>query len=352
MKTERWTIDPAELATPASRDVLERAARTLRGGRLVAFPTETVYGLGAHALDPAAVAAIYRAKGRPSRNPLIVHVGSVDQARALVTAWPDEAAALAAAFWPGPLTMVLPKQAVVPDVTTGGGATVALRVPAHPIARALIEHAAIPLAAPSANASNGISPTTADHVLHSLDGRIDAVLDGGACAVGVESTVVSLVAAPTLLRPGGLPIAAIEACIGPLVRAVGDPTAAALPSPGMLARHYAPRATLTLHARGDDRAAVAEALAAHAKVAWLPIGAPTALRLDGLGSTEAPDSEEAPAAVWTRPMPSDAAAYASILYATLHDADAWGADRIVVEAPPPGDEWLAVRDRLARAAQG
>jgi L-threonylcarbamoyladenylate synthase len=326
-------------------DAVGRAAEVLRGGGLVAFPTETVYGLGAHALDAAAVRRIFEAKGRPGYNPLIVHAPDAGVARALAAAWPPAAAALAAAFWPGPLTLVLPKALGVPDAVTAGLATVALRVPAHPVALALLRAARLPVAAPSANRSAGVSPTTALHVVRSLGDGVDLVLDGGACPVGIESTVLSLAAAvPTLLRPGSVSREEIAEVVGEVAVAASARSApeAALPSPGMLDRHYAPDAQVVLfpaHERGMRLEAAAGRAAEGAAVAVLVPepggGAPRDLR-----------------GVRLVRMPADAAGYAARLYAVLHDLDARGIGVIYVEEPPDAPAWAAVRDRLRRAAHG
>ncbi len=240
MKTEVISVS---INSPEA-DRIARAAEVLRNGKLVAFPTETVYGLGANALDAEAVARIFVAKGRPTKNPLIVHVPDMNSARALVMEWPENAAKLAAKFWPGPLTLVLPKRDIVPDIVTAGGTTVALRVPAHPIALALLKEAGVPVAAPSANRSMRLSPTTAEHVAGGLAGRIDLILDGGPTTGGIESTVLSLVGeTPTLLRPGLISPAEIEAVIGPILRISDRAVDNAgeekpLLSPGMLSRHF------------------------------------------------------------------------------------------------------------------
>jgi L-threonylcarbamoyladenylate synthase len=235
-----------ELLAPTPHDI-DRAANLLRDGQLVAFPTETVYGLGGDATSDLAVARIFEAKGRPRFNPLIVHLPSLATAEDYAV-FSSEARALAAAFWPGPLTLVLPlrEPSRLSPLVTAGLTTVAIRVPAHPLAQALLASFAGPLAAPSANPSGRVSPTRASHVIDGLDGRIAAVLDGGPCAVGVESTIVALDPAPTLLRPGGLPVEALEAALGRALSGGGDaqkPTA-----PGQLASHYAPVAPVRLNA--------------------------------------------------------------------------------------------------------
>jgi L-threonylcarbamoyladenylate synthase len=315
-------------------DVIVRAAAVLRAGGLVAFPTETVYGLGANALDPAAVARIFTAKGRPANNPLIVHVAAPAAARQLVAEWPEVADRLVSRFWPGPLTLVLRRGATVSDGVTGGGPTVAVRLPAHPVARALIAATGVPIAAPSANASSRLSPTRAEHVLHDLGGRVELILDGGATAGGLESTVLDGTRTPPrLLRPGLVTPAELEAVIGPITRLGEAPAAvAALPSPGLLRRHYAPRARL--HCTEDDGRALVDALCrGGARVGWLTFAA----------------AEERPGLMAVT-MPHEPAAYAARLYDTLHALDAAGVEHIVVALPPDTDAWLAVRDRLRRAA--
>jgi L-threonylcarbamoyladenylate synthase len=308
-------------------------AAVLRAGGLVAFPTETVYGLGASALDSAAVLSIFTAKGRPPNNPLIVHVATAQDAQTVAAKWPESAAKLAAHFWPGPLTLVLPKRPDVPDIVTAGGPTVAVRVPAHPVALALIRAAGMPLAAPSANRSGYISPTRAEHVLRGLGGRIDMLLDAGPVPGGIESTVLDVTTdPPRLLRPGLVSPAQIEAVIGRIVLpAAMAPSGSPLPSPGMLTRHYAPRTPLEL-AEDDGRARVEELRRAGLRVGWLTFGG------DQLDS------------VTTVTMPADPAGYAAALYAALHILDGAAVDRIIVAQPPDAPEWLAVRDRLRRAA--
>ncbi len=331
MRTEVVAVD----ARAPQPERIARAAAVLRGGGLVAFPTETVYGLGALALDAAAVGRIFAAKGRPAGNPLIVHIADISEIDRVAAAWPDAAERLARRFWPGPLTLVVPRGAAVPDATTAGGPTVAVRVPAHPVALALLRAVGAPLAAPSANRSSELSPTRAEHVLRGLDGRIDLVLDAGPTPGGVESTVVDVTTSPPrLLRPGLIGPAELEAVVGPLARPTAVRAEGALPSPGMLPRHYAPRTPLECTA--DSRGRVEEWLRAGARVGWLR-----------LSSTP----EEAAPGLIVRTMPADPAGCAALLYAVLHALDDAGVDRIVVDQPPDGDEWLAVRDRLRRAAQ-
>lgn len=289
---------------------VEQAAALIRAGKLVAFPTETVYGLGANALDAAAVERIFAAKRRPRTSPLIVHVDSIEMARSLATSWPDAAETLARRYWPGPLTLVLPKQPNIPDIVTAGLPTVGLRMPAHPLALELIRAAGVPIAAPSANRFTELSPTAAGHVPEEL---ADAVLDGGPARVGIESTVLSLAGAPTLLRPGVIPQPEIEALIGP-VRLAGT-VEGAHPSPGMHHRHYRPSTPLYLVAPGDP----------------LPEGCGVFLRI----GVE---------------MPADPRDYAAALYGTLHRLDAEGHAWIAVERPPETPEWAGILDRLRRAA--
>ena len=291
---------------------VEQAAALIRAGKLVAFPTETVYGLGANALDAAAVARIFEAKGRPRTSPLIVHVDSVEMARGLAAEWPAAAETLARRYWPGPLTLVLPKCASIPDIVTAGLQTVGLRMPAHPLALELIRKAGLPIAAPSANRFTELSPTLAGHV---PEGLADYVVDGGPAPVGIESTVLSLVGTPTLLRPGVIPLTEIEALIGP-VAAASDSAEGAHASPGMHARHYRPVTPLYLVERGERPPAGCGA--------WLRIG---------------------------NEMPSDPVAYAAALYETLHRLDAQGVGGIAVERPPDSAEWAGVLDRLRRAAE-
>ncbi|MEX0978206.1 MAG: L-threonylcarbamoyladenylate synthase [Pirellulales bacterium] len=316
---------------------IECAAGVLHCGGLVAFPTETVYGLGANALNPTAVARIFAAKGRPSKNPLIVHVVDAAHAERLVTAWPDAAAQLAERFWPGPLTLVLPKSRAIPDIVTAGGPTVAVRVPAHPVALALLQAADAPIAAPSANRSTRLSPTLAEHVLRHLDGRIELVLDAGPTSGGLESTVLDLTTRPPrLLRPGLVTPAEIQSALGTITRAVQGTAESQerLLSPGMMARHYAPNAPLEVASDGGWERVKFLCERGH-KVGWLTFDAHAEQWLHGLICMV---------------MPRDPIAYAAQLYHVLHALDDHGVKRIVAAIPPDTEDWLAVRDRLCRAA--
>jgi L-threonylcarbamoyladenylate synthase len=334
MLTQVLAVDPLH----PQGEAIAQAAAVLRRGGLVAFPTETVYGLGAHALDAQAVAGIFQAKGRPAGNPLIVHVAAAEDILQVAADWAQLAGRLAQRFWPGPLTLVVPRGPGVPDVVTAGGPTVAVRVPAHPVALALLEAAGVPVAAPSANRSGLLSPTLAEHVLLGLDGRIDMVLDGGPTPGGVESTVLDVTTSPPrLLRPGLISRGDLEAVIGPVVDLHQglQPATEPLRSPGLLTRHYAPRTPLEC-VEGCARARVEQLVQTGLSVAWLtaqPSGLPA-----GLGGV----------LLW--PMPADAAGWAARLYRDLHQLDALGLDRIVVELPPDTVEWQAIRDRLLRAA--
>lgn len=308
-----------------SRAEIEHAASLLRAGKLVAFPTETVYGLGANALDEQAVRRIYEVKGRPSTSPIIVHVSSVEMAQAVVAEWPPVAEFLARRFWPGPLTLVLKKQPAISPVITAGLDTVGVRMPSHPVALAIIQAAQLPIAAPSANRFTQLSPTTAAHVREGLGDRVDYILDGGACTVGIESTVLSLAEGlPVVLRPGGVSRAQIEAVIGP-VRLRTEAAGEAHPAPGMHPRHYSPRTKLLLVRDGD--------VPREGNGAYLQLQA-------------SPEREVREVAK----MPRDPAGYAADLYRVLHDLDARGYDWIAVDEPANSPEWEAVWDRLARAA--
>jgi L-threonylcarbamoyladenylate synthase len=309
---------------------ITRAAEILRAGGLVAFPTETVYGLGAHARDPIAVRKIFAAKGRPATNPVIVHVADTSLVSTVSEDFPDIGQKLAARFWPGPLTLVLRRRDDLPTEVTAGGPTVAVRVPAHPIALELLRRAGIPVAAPSANRSTEVSPTTAAHVARSLGDRVDLIIDGGPCPGGIESTVLDVTTSPLrLLRPGLISRAEIEAVIGP-IEVGSDSCEHIARSPGQLDRHYAPRAVLEL---ADDAGAerVAVLLRVGHRVGWLTW-------------TDARDI----AGAKRISVPREERALAARLYAALHEFDEAGCDRIVVAAPPA--DWTAIHDRLRRAA--
>jgi L-threonylcarbamoyladenylate synthase len=301
--------DKADSHVPQT--AVARAAALILAGKLVAIPTETVYGLGANALDAAACERIFAAKGRPRSSPLIVHADSIEMARAFVSEWPNAAEILAQRYWPGPLTLVLPKRDTIPDIVTAGLPTVGIRVPAHPLALELIRTAGVPIAAPSANRFTELSPTNAAHVPHAL---ADFVLDGGPARVGIESTVLSLAGHPMLLRPGVIPLPELEALIGPIAVAT-EPVEGAHASPGMHERHYRPQTPIYLLKPGGQTP--------HGRGAWLRIG---------------------------REMPRDPREYAAALYAALHQLDQQGLGWIAVERPPATPEWAGVLDRLRRAA--
>lgn len=325
--------DLKTLVLPAGEAAVAAAARALEQGGLVAFPTETVYGLGADATNAAAIARLYAAKGRPAFNPLIAHVGDLDAARRIGRL--DAAAlALAEAFWPGPLTLVLPKteHCAVADLATAGLETIAIRIPAHAVARDILRAFGRPVVAPSANLSGHVSPTTAAHVHDDLAGRIDLIVDGGAVAVGVESTIVGIFDAPMLLRPGGLPRADIERVLG---RALQQPpedaeSDSAQPlAPGMLASHYAPRTKVRLNAESID---AGEALLAF-----------------GLGAILGIDEA---AAVMNLSVRGDLDEAAANLFGHLRALDAHAARGIAVMPIPDDGLGEAINDRLRRAAVG
>lgn len=306
-------------------DQLSHAAQLLREGKLVAFPTETVYGLGANALDAAAVQRIYEAKSRPHSSPIIVHVSDFEMVKRVASAWPETAQKLASKFWPGPLTLVLPKTPAVPDLVTAGLPTVGLRMPANPIALALIQAAQVPVAAPSANRFTQVSPTTADHVRRSLGDRVDYILDGGPCTVGIESTVLSLAeGTPIMYRPGGITRQQIEQVIGPISSAA-EKSGESHASPGLHPRHYSPRTRLLLVEQGN--------VPQHGSGAYLQL-------------THPPQNAVSELVI----MPATAAEYATRLYDALHALDPRNFDWIAVDAPPASPDWEAVLDRLHRAA--
>lgn len=332
MKTRRLDTGPVGIAEAA--DIIQR-------GGLVAFPTETVYGLGANALDADALRRIFEAKQRPTWDPIIVHCADVKMSRELVLEWPDSADALAQKFWPGPLTLLLPKRDVIPDVCTAGREKVGIRIPQHATALALIRAAGVPIAAPSANRFGHTSPTSAEHVLRDLDGRIDAILDGGKSNVGVESTVLDPTI-PIIYRPGGVSREQIEEVIGPVEvakRPVVDTPAESLESPGLGIRHYAPKAEVVLVESEHEMSTRLHELIFHGKrcgyllpQGWREPNIPEALRAD-----------------WGRW--NDLESLARELYTHLRELDARGADVIVCPMPPATGIGLAIRDRLTKASK-
>jgi len=318
------------------RPEIERAVALLRAGELVAFPTETVYGLGADAANAAAVAKIFAAKGRPADHPLIVHLPDASHLSRWAREIPADAEQLAAAFWPGPLTLILKRQANVPDAVTGGQDTVGLRVPNHPLVLELLAAFDGGIAAPSANRFGRISPTTADHVREELGGRVPLVLDGGACPVGIESTILDLSrGTPVLLRPGAIGAADIARVLGRAPETAA-PQAETPRVSGSLEAHYAPRTPLQLVSSDGLLFALRNALVAGEKVAVL---APTAQAISHDLVT------------WKQ-SPAEPAGFAHDLYASLRELDALGCVRLLVQQPPAGEAWLAVNDRLRRAAAG
>jgi L-threonylcarbamoyladenylate synthase len=315
----------------------ERAAELLRAGEVVALPTETVYGLAANALDAQAVARIYEIKGRPAHNPIIVHVASMEMARRCVAQWSPLADKLAQAFWPGPLTLVLPRAEGIPDIVTAGGATIGVRWPSHPFIQEVIRRCGLPLAAPSANPSNRVSPTNAAHVLRYFAHRIPLIVDGGQSQVGIESTVLDVsVSPPRLLRPGMVHQEALLAVTGQLTLGPGE-AATVLRSPGLLRKHYSPKARLVLLDWNDD----AE-LAAQSVRFGVPAG-----QIHVIAHSHIPSGG---AYGRVSVIPHDPEAFARAIYAELHECDQAGAGLILVEALPKSSEWQPLADRLKRAA--
>jgi L-threonylcarbamoyladenylate synthase len=303
----------------ATLEEIRKAARILREGGLVVFPTETVYGLGANALDADAVRKIYALKGRPATNPLIVHVESIEEAKKLAAEWLPETERLAQKYWPGPLTMVVSKAAAIPDEATAGLKTVGLRIPRHPVALELLRTAGVPIAAPSANRFTQLSPTTAEHVREAFGAETPFLLDGGPCEVGLESTVIAVTREGLeVLRPG---MAMVEDAIS--AGGGNEPEGEAHRSPGQHRKHYSPKTRILLVSRGH-------------------------LPKEGRGAYLWRDYNAA--ASVRRRMPGEPEAYAAELYRTLHELDREGLDWIAVELPPEGAEWEAIRDRLVRAA--
>lgn len=315
---------------------VEAAAAELKNGAVVALPTETVYGLAANALDSSVVAEIYEIKGRPAHNPIIVHVDGVNMAQSCVAEWPETAQRLADAFWPGPLTLVLPKSSRIPEIVSAGGPTVGVRWPGHPLIHQVIKECGFPLAAPSANLSNELSPTNAEHVQKSLGDRLSTIVDGGQSQIGIESTVIDLSVSPVrILRPGIIHEESIEAALGQEVLVGGE--AGELKSPGQLLKHYSPRARVVI----VDWETAAEldhhvtSLDGDPAGIWLLTHSNVPLHVDGSHVCV---------------VPHDPEAYARALYAELHRCDEEGAETILVEAVPETAEWRGIADRLNRAA--
>lgn len=314
---------------PASDEAVAEAARRLGGGEVVAFPTETVYGLGADTFNERALARVFALKGRPAENPLIAHVAGEAGAQAVAGRWDSRCATLARNFWPGPLTLVLPRASRVPERATAGWPTIAVRAPAHPVARRLLAAFGGPVSAPSANRSGGVSPTTARHVADDFADRADLlILDGGRAPVGIESTVIDLtVEPPAVLRPGAVTLEALQTLLGDVA---APQIAAQAASPGTSLRHYQPTTPLELVEAKDLSARLAEMTEAAVVLCIRPEGVPAPHR--GIA------------------MPCVAEGYAAELYEALRAADRAGAARIVIEAPSAtGGLWLAINDRLRRA---
>ncbi len=319
---------------------VKRAAELLRSSEVVALPTETVYGLAANALDEKAVAKIFQIKGRPAHNPIIIHVSSNEMAADCVAHWPEAALKFSHAFWPGPLTLVLPRAKKIPDAVTAGGETVGVRWPSHPFMQAVIRECGFPLAAPSANLSNQISPTNAMHVHAQLGGKISLIVNGGQSQVGIESTVVDLTAnPPRVLRPGMIHVeslAAVSEGIQNPEPGTRNPETA-LRSPGMLAKHYSPKAKLVVLKWNDDAD-----LRLQVSDFKFPISTCHVIAHTKIPAGFAPENVSV--------IPHDAEAFARALYGELHRCDAAGAKLIVVEAPPETAAWSGIADRLRRAA--
>jgi L-threonylcarbamoyladenylate synthase len=343
--TEVLSTHTPELFQKAVRQAVE----LLRAGEVVALPTETVYGLAANALDEKAVSKIFQIKGRPANNPIIVHVASVEMAKRCAANWPASADKLTKAFWPGPLTLVLPRVKEIPDIVTAGGATVGIRWPSHPFIQAVIRECGFPLAAPSANLSSRVSPTNAGHVHKQLGGKISLIVDGGQSQVGIESTVLDLtVSPPQILRPGMIHAESLAAVCG---EAQSPPVFAALRrgkklkvqgqntlrSPGLLAKHYSPKAKLVVLHWRDETDLSSQLSAFNFQLSTCFV----------IAHTKIPSGEHfARVSV----IPHDTEAFARAIYAELHRCDEMGAKLVVVEAPPASPEWSGIADRLRRAA--
>ena len=333
---------PAEILSTHTPQLFAEAVRAaadrLRSGQVVAIPTETVYGLAANAMNPQAVAEIFSIKGRPAHNPIIVHVVGLEMARQLVAAWPEAAQRCAEEFWPGPLTLVVPSSPRVPAIVTAGGQTVGLRWPSHPFAQALIRECDFPLAAPSANCSEQVSPTCAEHVRQSLGDAIPLIIDGGQCQIGIESTVLDLSNRECrILRPGMIGEEPIRRLLADASSGLENSGSFIARSPGQLPRHYSPRARLLVWRWRDDAELRAQ------------------LRREGidessthvLAHAQIPKPQDSLQQISV--IPSDAEAFARALYSEFRRCDDAGAKTIVIESPPEGSEWIAIHDRLRRA---
>lgn len=336
-----------------TRELFEQAvaqtAECLERGQAVALPTETVYGLAVNALDAAAVRRVFSVKGRPSHNPIIVHVVDRMMARGCVKTWPRSAENLARAFWPGPLTLVLPKAERLPSEVTAGGTTVGIRWPAHPFIQAVIRRCGFPLAAPSANRSSETSPTCAAHVLQSLAGRIPLIVDGGACNVGIESTVVDLTVHPArVLRPGMVHAPALAAIVGEVESCAIGMEKGLLKSPGLTERHYAPRTPVLVALWRDDRD-LEHQLRSRLPASGQDRASPTSplFRVCVIAHSRVPSNVDC---LRVSVVPHEPVAYARALYAELHACDELEAELILVEAVPNAPEWQGIADRLRRAA--
>lgn len=319
---------------------VKRAAELLRSGEVIALPTETVYGLAANAFDAQAVAKIFQIKGRPENNPIIIHVAGNEMAKRCVKTWPELADKLSKSFWPGPLTLVLPRAAIIPDMVTAGGATVGVRWPSHPFIQAVIRECNFPLAAPSANLSNRVSPTNSEHVHAQLGGKISLIVDGGQSQVGIESTVLDLtVSPPQILRPGMIHAESIAALCGEITNAESrkEKPELVLRSPGLLEKHYSPKAKLVVLNWRDDADLRFQLSTRNLRPSTIHV----------IAHTKIPSGENF---TDVSVMPPDAEAFARALYAKLHRCDVTGAGLIVVEAPPESPEWSGIADRLRRAS--
>ncbi len=317
---------------------MRQAAELLRAGELVALPTETVYGLAANALDENAVAKIFQIKGRPANNPIIVHIVGIEMANQCAKIFPALAEKFSKSFWPGPLTMVLPRAQIIPKIVSAGGETVGIRWPGHPFIQAVIRECGFPLAAPSANLSNSISPTNAEHVRVQLGGKIALIVDGGQSQVGIESTVLDLtVSPPRILRPGMIHAESLAAICGEVQNSKSEISNPILRSPGLLERHYSPRAKLVVLNWRDEADLRRQLSAFRFQLSTVHI----------IAHTKIPSGESL---AGVSVIPHDAEAFARALYAELHRCDEAGAGLIVVEAPPELPEWTGIADRLRRAA--